>query len=47
MTIIYFTTGIEHGSDPIERRYQTGIALLVALLIFTLTTVGADAELST
>jgi hypothetical protein len=28
--------------DSIERRYQTGIALVVALLIFTLTTVAAN-----
>jgi hypothetical protein len=45
MIIMYFTTGIEHGADPIERRYQTGIALVVALLIFTVTTVGANEAL--
>jgi Flp pilus assembly protein TadB len=44
--IMYFTTGIEHGADPIERRYQTGIALVVALLIFTVTTVAANAGLA-
>jgi hypothetical protein len=35
MIIMYFYTGIEHGADPVERKYQTAVAIPVALLVFT------------
>ena len=47
MVIMYFCTGIEHGADPVERRYQTAVGIPVALLVFTITTFAASAGLGT
>lgn len=43
--IMYFCTGIEHGTDPVERKYQTALGIPIALLVFTLTTFVANAGL--
>jgi len=43
--IIYFCTGIEHGADKIERKYQTAFGIPVALLVFTVATFIAHVSL--
>jgi Flp pilus assembly protein TadB len=43
MIIMYFCTGIEHGADPVERKYQTAVAIPVALLVFTVATMVGPA----
>jgi Flp pilus assembly protein TadB len=34
--IMYFTSGIRSGPDPVQRRYEIGTALPVAMAVFTL-----------
>jgi hypothetical protein len=36
--IMFFTSGIRSGPDPVERKYEIGTALPVAMAVFTLAT---------
>jgi len=41
VVIMYFVAGIEWGEDWVERKFLVGSALPIAVLIFSLTAVGA------
>jgi len=42
IVITYYVAGIEWGEDWIERKYLVGTAVPVAVILFTVTVVGAQ-----
>jgi hypothetical protein len=46
MIIMYSCTGVEHGADPVERKYQTAVAIPVAHLVFTVATIVGSVGLA-
>jgi Flp pilus assembly protein TadB len=42
MIVVYFVAGIQHGEDWIERKFAMGQSIPVALLVFSLATIGGQ-----